>query len=393
MAINQDVCYKRLQFSGNNSYWRLIMIYLDNAATTKPSRRAMKVAKEAMENEWFNPSSLYDDAVKVSQKIKKSKQIISDLIGVKPSQITFTSGATEGNNTILNQDWDWVVTSEIEHDSILNSTPENKTILIPVDEKGYLMTSVLEERIHNLKGKILVSIIIVNNEIGTIQKLGKIADIVHSRPNCYLHIDATQAMGKVLLNYNLADYITASAHKFHGIKGTGFIVHKRPITAFIKGGHQENEIRAGTENTPGILSMTEALQESYDNLEDNFKKVTELRDMMLNNLTSLADVRVNSDIDNPYILNVSFKNINAESLLLMLSLKKIYVSSGSACNSKNTNVSRILQKIHVPEDYIYGTIRISFSPDNLYREIEDASKEIISCVKSIRHSRGVDKLE
>lgn len=113
---------------------------------------------------------------------------------------------------------------------------------------------------------------------------------------------------------------------------------------------------------------------------------------MLNNLMSITDVRVNSDIDNPYILNISFKNVNSESLLLMLSLKEIYVSSGSACNSKETKVSRVLQEINVPDDYIYGTIRISFSADNLYSEIEEAAKEIVSCVKSIRHSRGADKL-
>lgn len=368
------------------------MIYLDNAATTKPSRLAMKVARETMENDWFNPSSLYDDAVKVSQKIKKSRQTIADLMGFKPNQIIFTSGSTEANNTVLNQDWDYILTSRIEHDSVHNTVPVDKRIFLKHDGYGHIDEQYLEDTLHHLKGKILVSIIAVNNETGMIQKIGRIADIVHGRPDTYLHIDATQSMGKMILRYNLADYVTASAHKFHGLKGVGFLATKKPIKPFILGGHQESELRAGTENTPGILSMSEALQESYDNLEDNFKKVTELRDMMLNNLMSIPDVRVNSDHDNPYILNVSFKNVNAESLLLMLSLKGIYVSSGSACNSKNTNVSRILQEIHVPEDYIYGTIRISFSADNLYSEVEEAAKEIISCVKSIRHSRGADKL-
>lgn len=368
------------------------MIYLDNAATTKPSRRAMKVAKEAMENEWFNPSSLYDDAVKVSQKIKKSRQIIADLINFKPSQITFTSGSTEGNNTVISQDWDYILTTRIEHDSVHNTIPVNKKVFLKNDNKEYIDEQHLESTLHNLKGKILVSIIAVNNEIGTIQKIGRIADIVHGRPDTYLHIDATQCMGKLILRYNLADYVTASAHKFHGLKGVGFIAHKPNLMPYIKGGHQENGLRAGTENTVGILSMSEALQECYENLEDNFKKVTELKYIMYNNLMSLDDVIVNSDFDNPYILNVSFKNVNSESLLLMLSLSGIYVSSGSACNSKETKVSRVLQEINVPEDYIYGTIRISFSPDNSYSEVEEAAKEIIRCVKSIRHSRGADKL-
>lgn len=249
------------------------MVYLDNAATTKPSRRAMKVAKEAMENEWFNPSSLYDDAVKVSQKIKKSRQTIADLIGFKPSQIIFTSGSTEGNNTVLNQNWDYILITRIEHDSVHNTVPVDKKIFLKNDDKGYINEQYLEDTLHYLRGKILVSIIAVNNEIGTIQKISKIADIVHSRPDTYLHIDATQCMGKMNLRYNLADYVTASAHKFHGIKGVGFIAHKPNLMPYIKGGHQESEFRAGTENTLGILSMSEALQESYDNLEDNFKKL------------------------------------------------------------------------------------------------------------------------
>lgn len=171
------------------------MIYLDNAATTKPSRKAMKAARECIENEWFNPSSLYDDAVKVSQKIKRSRQIIADIVGFKPSQITFTSGSTEGNNTIINQDWDYILTSRIEHDSIQNALPVNRVVFLKNDAKGYISERYLEDALHKLKGNILVSIIAVNNEIGTIQKISKIADIVHSRPNTYLHIDATQCMG------------------------------------------------------------------------------------------------------------------------------------------------------------------------------------------------------
>lgn len=368
------------------------MVYLDNAATTKPSRRAMKAAREAMENEWFNPSSLYDDAAKVSQKIKRSRQIIADLIGFKPSQITFTSGSTEGNNTVVNQGFDYIFISDIEHDSILNSVPDDKKIIVPVDSNGFINYDALQTKLSVTKGRVLVSIIAVNNEIGTIQKLGKIADIVHDRPDCFLHIDATQCMGKMNLRYNLADYVTASAHKFHGIKGVGFIAHKRPLISFIKGGHQESGLRAGTENTVGILSMSEALQECYENIEDKFKKVSELKTMMIDKLNAIENTRINSDPDNPYILNISFKDINAESLLLMLSLKGIYVSSGSACNSKETKISRILWEIGVPNEYIYGTIRISFDEDNTYGEIETAASEIISCVNSIRHSRGADKL-
>lgn len=374
------------------------MIYLDNAATTKPSRRAMKAAIEAMDNDWCNPSSLYDEAKKTSEKIERSRQIIADLIEFKPHQITFTSGATEANNMVTNQDWDYVLYSEIEHDSISNSVPEDKRIPIPVDYDGSLMLATLDAHLHMLNGKCLVSVMAVNNEIGTIQSLGTIADIVHSRPNCYLHIDATQAMGKMILRYNLADYVTASAHKFHGLKGVGFIAHKHPLEPLIKGGHQENELRAGTENTVGIISMAEALQECYDSLIGNdklssFSKVIDLNHLMCKQLKSISKARFNSEGDNPYIINISFKDINAEALLHMLSLKGICVSSGSACNSKSTDVSKVLRAIDVPKDYIYGTIRISFDENNTFSEVEEAGKEIALCVKTLRKMKEEARLD
>ena len=156
----------------------------------------------------------------------------------------------------------------------------------------------------------------------------------------------------------------------------------------IHGGHQESGLRAGTENVVGILSMSEALQDASENEIDNLERVLELRDRMLSHLTTIEHIRINSDPNNPYILNVSFKDVNAESLLYLLSLKGIYVSSGSACNSKETKVSRILQCIKVPEDYIYGTIRISFSADNLIREIDEAAEVIINSVATIRKMKG-----
>ena len=210
-------------------------------------------------------------------------------------------------------------------------------------------------------------------------------------------------MGKIYLNYKAADIITASAHKFHGFKGVGFIASKIDLNNYILGGAQESGMRAGTENTMGILSMADALKTSYDNLKKNFDHVHTYKTELIKGLKEIPDVRFNSEIYdksidvldqestyNPYILSVSFKNVNAESLLYLLSLKKIYVSSGSACNSKEQAVSPILREIKVPDEYIYGTIRFSFSHMNDLGEVSQVVEAVKDCVASIRHSRGVD---
>lgn len=367
------------------------MIYLDNAATTKPSRRAIRIAKESLEEYWMNPSAIYNGATEVSNKIKKSRQIIADLINFKPSQITFTSGATEGNNMVLNQNWDYIITDRIEHDSVYNTalSMSDKVRFIDVDDTGKIDLNQLKDTIKECKGNILVSIMSVNNEIGTIQPYKEIAEICNSISGVTYHMDATQSIGKIPIPYSFADIITASAHKFHGVKGIGFLASKKNLDSFIKGGHQESGIRAGTENVMGIISMAEALEESHTGILNKLEYVRNLNNHLCNRLThEISDIRINSDKNNPYILNVSFKNVNAESLLHLLSLKGIYVSSGSACNSRDTKVSRILQQINVPEDYIYGSIRFSFSTENTIEEMDIVADTINDSIKMLKKLKG-----
>lgn len=369
------------------------MIYLDNAATTKPSSRVVKLAEEVMKNDWINPSALYDGASEVANKIKNARNEIADLIGFKPSEITFTSGATEGNNTVLRcPAFSHIIVSDIEHDSVYNTV--NSLVGVNVhtldtDRKGRISTEQLNDILERIpKHEIpLVTVMSANNEIGTLQDIENISKIC-KKYKALFHIDATQTMGKFDLPYNKADFVTASAHKFHGLKGIGFIASKHLLRPYITGGHQENNKRAGTENTIGILTMAEALKESYENMDDNFNKVKDLHDTFMNEIINrVPDIIINSDNDNPYVLNISFKDVNAESLILMLSLKGIYISSGSACNSRGTEVSRVLQTIGVPKDYIYGTIRVSFSPDNTFSEAMTAANEIIRCVDIQRKMR------
>lgn len=377
------------------------MIYLDNAATTRPYPQLKKTIDSVLENDWYNPSSLYDPSVKTARKIKEARQTIADLIGFKPSEIIFTSGSTEGNNMVLSysQGWRKIITTKIEHKSVSAPVTKRENIdytsvaYVSVDKQGRIDLKDLEGELlsdysFEDRSKVLVSIIAVNNEIGTIQDIKKIA-MLCDQYGAILHLDCTQAMGKIDLDYGVADIITASAHKFHGLKGVGFVASRIKLNPFLLGGHQENDMRAGTENALGIITMAGALKMSYERMDINFDLIDQYKHELKSELAKIDDVRFNDDPDNPYILSVSFKDVNAESLLYLLSLKHIYVSSGSACNSKEQKVSPILMAIDVPPEYIYGTIRLSFSDENCVDEIPVIVNTIKDCVASIRHSRGV----
>lgn len=375
------------------------MIYLDNAATTRPYPQLKKTIDSVLENDWYNPSSLYDPSVKTARKIKEARQTIADLTGFKPSEIIFTSGSTEGNNMVLSQGWRKIITTKIEHKSVSAPVTKRENIdytsvaYVSVDKQGRVDLKDLEDELlgdysFEDRSKVLVSIIAVNNEIGTIQDIKKIA-MLCDQYGAVLHLDCTQAMGKIDLDYGVADIITASAHKFHGLKGVGFIASRIKLNPFLLGGHQESDMRAGTENALGIITMAGALKMSYERMAINFDLIDQYKHELKSELAKIDNVRFNDDPDNPYILSVSFKDVNAESLLYLLSLKHIYVSSGSACNSKEQKVSPILMAIDVPPEYIYGTIRLSFSDENCVDEIPVIVNAIKDCVASIRHSRGV----
>jgi len=377
------------------------MIYLDNAATTRPYPQLKKTIENVLENDWYNPSSLYDPSVKTARKIKEARQTIADLIGFKPSEIVFTSGSTEGNNMVLSfsQGWRKIITTKIEHKSVSVPVKKRENIdytsiaYVSLDKQGRIDLKDLESELISTycfedRCKILVSIIAVNNEIGTIQDINKIA-MLCDQYGAILHLDCTQAMGKIDLDYGVADIITASAHKFHGLKGVGLIASKIPLKPLLLGGHQENDMRAGTENALGIITMAEALKISYNRMDVNNKIIDQYKHELKFELAKIDNVRFNDDPNNPYILSISFKDVNAESLLYLLSLKHIYVSSGSACNSKDQKVSPILEAIDVPDEYKYGTIRLSFSDENCVDEIPVIVNAIKDCVASIRHSRGV----
>ena len=362
-------------------------IYFDNAATTKISELSLNKMIEVMTEKYANPSSLSSAGFMAEKEILSAKKIISSYLHCQQNEIFFTSGATESINTVLNgiskaykRQGNHIITSTIEHPATLVplANLENEGIIttyIETDEKGYLNLDMLEKSITD--NTILVSIILVNNEIGTIQDVETIGKIIKEKnPKTLFHVDAVQGVGKMNINVEKSkiDMLSASGHKFHGPKGTGFLYVKKGVrlTPFIFGGGQQDGFRSGTENTEGICAMAEALKEDIESINENHENVYKIKNYLTEKILSeIPNTKTNGDsIENssPYILNISFLNIRSEVLLHSLEDKGILVSSGSACSSKSKKASGVLKAINIDKAFENGTIRLSFSKYNTMEE-------------------------
>lgn len=369
------------------------MIYLDNAATTKISKKAQKARSFAEENAFANSSSLHSFGMKSNDLIRKSKDIISSIINSDPNEIYFTKGATEANNIVISSlagKTSIALTSSIEHSSVYNSFNNNdfeEVVYLKNDKYGFININDLKEHLNkNVK---LVSIIYVNNEIGTIQDIVEISKIVKSyNKNIILHIDATQALGKISCDVNdlKVDLMSFSAHKFHGPKGIGGLYVRKEVLNKIKpvlfGGGQQ-VISSGTDNHPEIYAMAIALKEQVESDEYNYinNLNIHMRKLIENNI---PDYRFNTPNINysPYILSVAFTNIKSEVLLHMLEDKDIYVSSGSACSKGNNN--RILEGLGIDNKYMDGVIRFSFSRNISKADLDYTVEVLKESIDTIR---------
>ncbi|MCI5840172.1 MAG: cysteine desulfurase family protein [Peptoniphilaceae bacterium] len=368
------------------------MIYLDNAATTKMFKEAID-AQVNVENDFFaNPSSLHSFAMKAEDLVEETRKIVSNYMGVNKREIYFTKGATESNNIAIksfDNSKTIALISKIEHASVDNTfrTSNNfkKKYYVKNDKYGFIdledLKSLMREKVN------FVSIMHVNNEFGTIQNINEIGKIIKNiNPNCIFHVDGTQAFAKIPLNIDdTIDMYSFSGHKIHGPKGIGGIYISDRVKKFIKpildGGYQE-KISSGTTNVSGIYSMGVALKKL---LELNpYKNVDKVRNYLLNKLKNIEDIYVISPNKNysPYILEVAFANIKSEVLLHFLESEEIYVSSGSACSLGNN--SRVLSSIYVPEKYIDGSIRFSFSYENTIEEMDKTFEVLNNGVNMIR---------
>lgn len=362
-------------------------IYLDNAATTKPSREVIESLCASMEDFYANASSLHKLGMECTKKINECRYELSKTINCSKDEIYFTSGGSEGNNFILRGLWKenlHVITTSFEHSSVKNTLSYlekkgMKVTYLPVSSNGIINIDDLKSAL--TKSTILVSIMHVNNEVGNIQNLKEIGETIKALSSrAKFHVDAVQGYGKFSIDIKemKIDALSVSAHKINGPKGVGFCYLGKGITPIpnIIGGLQEKGLRAGTENLPGIVGLTVAARDKFNKLTENYTKVSEIKEYMINKLSEIEDIKINSPINeniSPYILNVSFRGVRGESFLHFLSEENIFVSTGSACTSKsNAGVvgSHVLEAMGLTKNEVEGAIRFSFSPSNTTAEID-----------------------
>lgn len=375
-------------------------IYLDNAATTKPLRESIDAMLPYLTDSFGNPSSVYDLARKSRGALDRARELCASVICADPSEIYFTSGGSESDNWALTSVFyalknrgNHIITSSIEHPAILNTCHFLEGLgahvtYLPVDSKGRVDPASVEKAI--TKDTILVTIMTANNEIGTLEPLGKIGEIT-SRHGVLFHTDAVQAYGHIPLDVQEChiDILSASGHKFHGPKGTGFLYIRRgvPAGSLIHGGAQERGRRAGTENVPSIVGMGCAAQIMGTHLEEYQQREMQLRDYAMSRIEqTIPGTEILGDREHrlPGNISVLFDDIEGETLLIMLDQRGICASSGSACSTGSLDPSHVLMAIGVPEEKAYGVLRLSLSFETTKEEIDKAIDTIGECVGILR---------
>lgn len=372
------------------------MIYMDNAATTKPFADVVEAMIPYYKDSFYNPSANYDMAYDVNDILQDCRKTIANTIGCEANEIYFTSGGTESDNWALHcaQPGQHIITSKIEHHAVLNTCKYLESIgvdvsYINVDEHGMI---ILEELEKSIKGNTsLISIMTANNEIGTIQPILDIAKIAFDYGIAF-HTDAVQAYGHKELDVNELgiDMLSASAHKFNGPKGVGFLYVNKCIKLqpFILGGMQQGGMRAGTENVPGIVGMAKAADLSCD-LDNIYHSaiVAGLRDYMLSKIKAeIPNIIVNGDLHNrlPNNLNISFVGVRGEQLLSQLAMNGIYASTGSACNAFSPEPSHVLKAIGLSDEDASSSIRFTLSKENTIDEINYTVDVLKRSVEDLR---------
>lgn len=369
-------------------------IYADNAATTRLDQDALIAMLPWLQDEYGNASQPYSFARKPKKALEDARVTIAACIGAEPEEIYFTSGGTESDNWAIKgflqyDDQRATITSKIEHYAVLHACESIERLgfpvaYLPVNSKGIVMPEILEKIISN-KAK-LVSVMLVNNEIGTIEPVKELAAIAHTH-GALFHTDAVQAVGHIPIDVNAlgVDMLSASAHKFNGPKGIGFLYIRKgiPISPFADGGAQERGMRAGTENVAAIVGMAAALRKNCEQIFETEHKLRAMEQIFLETMRqSDVDFILNGSENRiPGNINISIRGGNGEMLLHRLDLKRISISTGSACDSVNTQISHVIRAIGVPEEYAEGTIRISFGRDNQVGDANAIAEVIISILR------------
>ena len=378
------------------------MIYLDNAATTKTAKEAVDAMLPFFTEYYGNASSIYSLGAESKKAMMQAREIIAESIGATPAEIYFTAGGSESDNWALVATAEayaskgkHIITSGIEHHAILHTCDYLKTrgyeiTYVDVDENGVIKLDELKKAIR--PDTILISVMYANNEIGTIQPIREIGEIAKEH-GILFHTDAVQAYGHVPINVDEEhiDMLSTSGHKINGPKGIGFLYIRKgvKIRSFIHGGQQERSRRAGTENIPGIVGYGAAVKRAFESLTERMKEETELRDYLIERIEKeIPYCRLNGDRVKrlPNNVNFSFQFIEGESLLIMLDMKGICASSGSACTSGSLDPSHVLLAIGLPHEIAHGSLRLTLSEENTKEELDyvvDSVKEIVNKLRSM----------
>ena len=371
------------------------LIYLDNAATTRTAPEVLEAMLPYFTERYGNPSSVYTFAAQNKEDITRQRENIAELLGAKPEEIYFTAGGSESDNWALKataeaygKDGGHIITSKIEHHAILHTCEylEKRGYSITyldVDENGSVDPADVEAAIR--PDTVLISIMFANNEIGTIQPIKEIGAIA-KKHGILFHTDAVQAFAQVPINVDEMgiDMLSASGHKFNGPKGIGFLYIRKgvKIRSFVHGGAQERKRRAGTENVPGIIGIGTAAKRAAATMDERIKNETELRDHMIQRISAeIPYCRLNGDPTKrlPNNVNFSFQFVEGESLLIMLDMKGICASSGSACTSGSLDPSHVLLAIGLPHEIAHGSLRMTLGADTTLEDVD----YVVDCLKEI----------
>ena len=376
------------------------VIYADNAATTKMSEAAVHTMISVINEDYGNPSSLYSIGQQAKETLEEARKTVAEAIGADPREILFTSGGSEADNQAIRSMAEegkkkgktHIISSAFEHHAVLHTLERLKkegfeVTLLDVHEDGLVRPEELEQAIR--EDTCLVTIMYANNEIGTIQPIRELGAVCrkHGIP---FHTDAVQAIGHIPVNVNedQVDLLSASAHKFHGPKGVGFLYARKGIrlTNLIEGGAQEKGKRAGTENVPGIAAMATALKEAVANMERNAALLTANRDRLIDGLAKIPHSALNGDAKRrlPGNVNFCFEGIEGESLLLLLDDKGIEASSGSACTSGSLDPSHVLLAIGRVHDVAHGSLRLSIGEDLSKEDADYIVQSVSEVVEYLR---------
>ena len=372
--------------------------YLDNSATTRVDPDVVKLMNKIMLEDYGNPASLHSKGFEAEKHIKRAKEILSGILKCKESELIFTSGGTESDNTALfgayyanKRRGNRIITTRIEHPAVLRCAEQlvkegAEVDYLDVDSEGHIDLKQLETLL--CKETVLVSVMHVNNETGAREPIEEIGKMIHKlQPDCLFHVDDVQGFGKLRLipKDSYVDLLSVSSHKIHGPKGAGILYRseRTKLAPLIYGGGHQGGLRSGTENVPGAAGFALAALKLYEDMDASYAHMTILRDIFVEGLSGIENIKINGG-DVPYIISLSVKDVRSEVLLHALEERGIYVSAGSACSSNKPRVSDTLKAMGVEKWQTESTIRISLSPHTTKEEADYAVSAVRELVPGLR---------